>query len=66
MIKLSGGRERRKIDSSRALFINGQVVKGNLKPKRPRRKTEIFRRLQVRVEVNRLIAEHPTTEDEKS
>ena len=54
-----------KIASSRALFINGQVVKGNLKPKRPRRKTEIFRRLQVRVEVNRLIAEQPTKDDKE-
>jgi len=57
MIKLTTNRDRKKLDSSRALFINGQVVKGNLKPKRERRKTEIFRRLQTRVEVNRMIAD---------
>ena len=44
-------------DSKRALFINGQLVKGNLKIKRTRRRTEIFQRLLSRVEVNRLISD---------
>ena len=48
---------RRRMDSERALFINGQVVKGNLKPKRVRRQTEISRRLESRAEVNKLLGE---------
>lgn len=64
MIKLAGINRRIKIDSSRALFINGQVVKGNLKTKRVRRKTEVFKRLQTRIEVNRLLTKQDSSKDE--
>jgi hypothetical protein len=57
MFKFATSKDAKKIDSSRALFINGQVVKGNLKPKRVRRRTEVFQRLISRFEVNRIIAE---------
>ena len=57
MFKFAASKDAKKIDSSRALFINGQVVKGNLKPKRERRRTEVFQRLISRFEVNRIIAE---------
>ncbi len=57
---LTRRRDTLAFNSKRMLFINGQVVKGNLKPKRTRRRTEVFQRLLNRLEVNRLVGEEDT------
>jgi hypothetical protein len=52
------------LNTSRLLFLNGQIAKGNLKPRRRRTKTETFRRLADRMALIEVILEHRARESE--